>query len=140
MNQQDCPNDMQGGEADDGYQYPGPDGQRLVRSLDRRVIDACHIYIPSDEIIWFRKFVGRLGVMPFCNQMLVLSDDTRGLKASRPMQRIEEAREIASAGRRKTEAGLESVKLGANFSGQSEIVPLMVHPVPLQLIIHAAGP
>jgi hypothetical protein len=110
-----------------------------VRSLDPRVIGACHIYIPPDEIIWFQNFVRRLEVMPFCNQMLVLSHDTRSLKASRPMQRIEEPRKIAPAGRRKTEAGLERVKLGPNFSWQSEIVPLMVHPVPLQLIIHAAG-
>ena len=71
--------------------------------------------------------------------MPVLTDDTRRLKASRPMQRVEEPRKIAPAGRRKTEAGLERVKLGPNFGRQSKIVPLMVHPVPLQLIIHAAG-
>ena len=78
--------------------------------------------------------------MPFCNQVPVLADDTRRLKASRPMQRIEEPRKIAPADRRQTEAGLERVKPGPIFGWQCKIVPLMVHRVPLQLIVHAAGP
>jgi hypothetical protein len=72
--------------------------------------------------------------------MLVLADETRGLKAARPMQRIDETRKITPAGRCQTEAGLERVKPGPIFGWQREIVPLVVHPVPLQLIIHAGGP
>jgi hypothetical protein len=63
-----------------------------------------------------QNFIRRFEIVPLCNQMLVLADDTRGLKASRFMKSIQQSRKIALAVARdagisfEIKAGLERSK------------------------------